>query len=323
MMIQCSHGYELVWPLNFNSKLVGDSRSLSLLTFCRSELCHLRRRLARHGSAHLAQKLAKRRLQLQNNIDAFLARTPTALGSLLPEDHVPISGTSHEHLEEEDDDMEDDGLVQDLSKSDEDEEDDNDHDGDGDDDSGSDADGEDDGTGEDIDMEVHIKSTPSPGSVPESIVLPLPSHLGINKHQDPTVAALSAEELIIRQTQASESLQHLRLSLGMKCGIFRTMKSNPRSQKTKTRAWKAVHDATAAVEQYARSYCLAQNALVQLTENPSLLSKFPPLRKQDLTLSRDILEENRLGQRSEHLSWVWRLDIGKDQDEDAWMHESE
>jgi hypothetical protein len=109
----------------------------------------------------------------------------------------------------------------------------------------------------------------------------------------------------------------------MKCGIFRTMKSNPKSQRTKTMAWKAVRDATAAVQKYAKSYCLAQNAIVQLTANPLILSKFPPLQKKDLTLSRDILEENWLGQKSEHVSWVWRLDIGKDSDKDTWIDESE
>ena len=244
---------------------------------------------------------------MQSRIDAFLVKTPTALSSILPQDQVPISGNSHQHLDEDDD------LDHNSSKCEEDKEDDN----------GDDVDAEEDDTGDDVDTEDHIKSTPTNNSIPESIVLPLPSHLGLNKHPDPTMAALSEDKLIIRQTQAYESLQHLRLSLGMKCGIFRTMKSNPKSQKTKTRAWKAVDVATAAVQQHARSYCLAQHAMVQLNANPSILSKFPPLQKQDLTVSRDIVEENRLGQKSEHLSWVWRLDIGKDQDKDAWMDESE
>jgi hypothetical protein len=272
----------------------------------------------------LAQKLAKRRLQLQNRIDAFLARTPTAIGSLLLEDQVPISQNSYEDLDEDDEeDVEDDGLVQDLSNPDKDEEDDDDDNIDEEDeDTGSDVDVDDDVTG-DVDMDGHIKSSARSRSAPESIVLPLPSHLGINKQSDPTVAALSADELVIRQTQASESLQHLRLSLGMKSGIFRTMKSNPKSQRTKSRAWKAVHEATAAVQRHARSYSLAQNAIVQLTENPLVLSRFPALQKQDLMLSRDVLEENRFGQKSEHVSWIWRLDIGKDQDKDAWMDESE
>jgi hypothetical protein len=264
----------------------------------------------------LAQKLAKRRLRLQNRIDAFLAKIPTALSSLLPQDQFPSSGISHLRLDEDDEAVEDDDLDYDSGESEEDEEDNN----------GDDVDAEEDNdniTGDDVDAEDHIKSTLTTNGVPESIMLPLPSHLGPIKHPDPTMAALSEVELIIRQSQASDSLQHLRLSLGMKSGIFRTMKSNPKSQKTKTRAWKAVDVATAAVQQHARSYCLAQHAIVQLIADPSILSKYPALKKQDLTISRDVVEENRLGQKSEHLSWVWRLDIGKDLDKDAWMDESE
>jgi hypothetical protein len=249
---------------------------------------------------------------LQRRIDAFLAKTPTALDSLLPQDQVVISGESHQHQEPDAEAVEDDGVDQDSSEYEEDEG----------DDKKDYVDGEDYDTGDDVDAEDHIESTPSTSGVPESIVLPLPSHLGINKDPDPTMAALSADELIIRQTQASESLQHLRLSLGMKSGIFRTMKANHKSQKTKTRGWKAINAASAAVEQHARSYRLAQHAIVQLTTNPSILSKFPLLETEDLGLNRDIVEENRVGQKSEHLSWVWRLDFGRDQDKDSWMDES-
>jgi len=109
----------------------------------------------------------------------------------------------------------------------------------------------------------------------------------------------------------------------MKCSVFRTMVSNAKSQKKKTRAWKSVHMATAVVQEHAQSYCLAQHAMVKLNANQSILRRFPPLQKQDLAVSRDIVEENRIGQKSEHLSWIWRLDIGKDHNKDAWMDESE
>jgi hypothetical protein len=187
-------------------------------------------------------------------------------------------------------------------------------------------DGEDnleDDTDDDADAEDHIKPPTQPRRLPESILLPLPSHLGIKDHQDQSVAALSEEELMIRTSQASDCLQHLRLSLGMKCAVFRRMVSNAKSQKKKTRAWQAVGLATAAVQRHARSYCLAQHALVKLNAHQLILSKFPPLQKQDLTVSRDVVEENRLGQKSDHLSWVWRFNIGKEQDDNTWMDESE
>jgi hypothetical protein len=284
----------------------------SSLTPCRGEVRHLRCQLARCGSPHLAKKLAKRRLLLQSRIDAFLAKTPTALSSLLPQDQFPISGISPLDLDEDDEAVEDDDLDYDSGESEDNEE------------YVIDVEEDDDNTtGDDVDVENRIRSTPTTNGVPESIMLPLPSHLKPIDHPDPTIDALSEVELIIWQSQASDSLQHLRLSLGMKSGIFRSMKSNPKSQKTKSRAWKAINVATAAVQQHARSYCLAQHAIVQLNADPSTLSKYPPLQKQDLTISRDIVEENRLGQKSEHLSWVWRLDIGKDLDKDAWMDESE
>jgi F0F1-type ATP synthase epsilon subunit len=174
----------------------------------------------------------------------------------------------------------------------------------------SDSGEDDEDTDQDIDVEDHVRLH----GAPESIVLPLPSHLGVNKNQDQMITALTEDELIVRKSQASDSLQDLRLSLGMKSAIFRKMVSNAKSQKKKTRAWRAVHVATAAVQRHARSYRLAQHALVQLNADPSILTKFPPLEKDHLTVSRDVVEENRIGQRSEHVSWIWRLDLGNDQD---------
>jgi hypothetical protein len=62
---------------------------------------------------------------------------------------------------------------------------------------------------------------------------------------------------------------------------------------------------------------------VQLQADDIILKKFPPLQKGDLAVSRDVVEENRLGQRSDHVGWIWRLDIGNGLGEDEWIQESE
>jgi hypothetical protein len=246
----------------------------------------------------LAKTWARRRTQLQTKIDAFLAKTPLALGNLIGADEVPLSWAP-QHLDEDgDDDMEDDEDEEDDQESEEDEE-------------NSD------------DYEDEVSSPPGTHGAAESIVLPLPSHLGVNKCQDPHLAPIIADELIIRQSQASDALQQVRLALGMKSALFRKMVSNANSQKKKSRAWWAVTVAAAVVQKHARSYSLAQHALVQLHANHSILTKFPPLETCDLTVSRDVVEENRIGQRNEHVSWIWRLDIGSDQDKNEWIHESE
>jgi hypothetical protein len=97
----------------------------------------------------------------------------------------------------------------------------------------------------------------------------------------------------------------------------------PNSKYNKTRAWKAVKVVTGAVQGHARAYGCAQRALVQLQADHLILRRFPALQKSDLAVSRDVVEENRLGQRSEHVAWIWRLDIGNGLGEDEWMQESE
>jgi hypothetical protein len=47
------------------------------------------------------------------------------------------------------------------------------------------------------------------------------------------------------------------------------------------------------------------------------------LKKEDLKVSRDIVEENRTGQKSEHVSWIWRLEGMSMIGEDEWLKESE
>lgn len=172
-----------------------------------------------------------------------------------------------------------------------------------------------------IDTEDSIKS-PVAHDHPENVVLPLPSHLGFDKPQDQTITALVEDELALRQSQASEALEQLRLSLGLKSAIFRKKGAMPNSQYNKTRAWKAVNVATASVQRHARLYGLARQALVQLQADHLILRRFPALQKSDLAVSRDVVEENRLGQRSEHVGWIWRLDIGNGLGEDEWMQES-
>ena len=240
---------------------------------------------------------------MKKKIDAFLDKTPISIGSMTPKDET---GCSHEQLDRHSDDLED----WDNNNNNED----------------NDICHIDDASDEDDELEkdaqVPIKSPAGTQEAPEDILLPLPSHLGLTK-QDQNTAPLVEEELIIRQSQASEALEQLRLSLGIKSALFRKKVRQARSQDKKTRAWKAVHAACAAVEQHARSYVLARHALVQLEADELILTRFSPIAKGDLVVNGDVVEENRVGQRSDHVSWIWRLDIGKEAGENDWMEESE
>jgi hypothetical protein len=158
---------------------------------------------------------------------------------------------------------------------------------------------------------------------PEKAFLPLPSHLGQQHFNNPVIAALVAEELHLRVDQASHALQQLRLSLGLKSALFRNSVALANSQKTKTRAWRSVKVVDASVRRHTQEYRIARQALMHLHALPSLMGKFPILRKEDLKMSRDIVEENRVGQRSDHVSWIWRVDNGQIIYQHTWLKESE
>ncbi|KAJ7315613.1 hypothetical protein DFH08DRAFT_661636, partial [Mycena albidolilacea] len=53
-------------------------------------------------------------------------------------------------------------------------------------------------------------------------------------------------------------------------------------------------------------YTQATNALRRM----GMGAQWRPITKQDLTMSGDLTEANRMGQRSSTLAWFWRLEDG-------------
>ena len=61
------------------------------------------------------------------------------------------------------------------------------------------------------------------------------------------------------------------------------------------------------IQQAVREYKRARSAVQRLG---SLDPQYQDITKDDLKMPGDVVEENRIGQRSEKLSWLWRLDGG-------------
>jgi hypothetical protein len=244
----------------------------------------------RKGNHITESKLAKRRTNLQAKIDAFIEQTPTKLDTVNQD-------LSYRWPDRDSDDGCDDS------------------------DEGSDDEDCDFSDGEEDDEEDH-----NPGQdseiCPESLILPLPSMMKHKDNQDNDVLALVEQEVNLRKAQAAEALQHLRLCLGIKSAMFRKNLRPAKSQKTKMRAWRSIQHADTNVRFHARQYKIARDALVRLDVLDDGIIQFPELKKEDLKMSRDVVEENRVGQRNEHVSWVWRSDVGKDGVKDDWMNES-
>lgn len=111
-------------------------------------------------------------------------------------------------------------------------------------------------------------------------------------------------------------MESLRNALGEKSFVFRSQVRNAKSQKKMTRSWGEVNKIEVQVQAFARTYRTARNALIQLRAGKKILDHFEELSQEDLKMSGDIIEENRMGQRNEKLAWFWRLD-GKGEDDEC------
>jgi hypothetical protein len=157
------------------------------------------------------------------------------------------------------------------------------------------------------------------GEWPEDMTLAMPSTFGQERCQQLGLERLLNQELELRIGQANDCLEKLRVALGHKTILFRTRVRNSTSQRTRTRAWAEVERVDAKIRKCVRSYRQARFAMIRLGASEETLVQYQMIKTEDLKLSGDIVEENRVGQRNDKIAWFWRLGGGHDGDE--WMQE--
>ena len=130
-------------------------------------------------------------------------------------------------------------------------------------------------------------------------------------------------EAELQEGQANDALESLRASLAEKSLRFRTEVKPAKSQRTMTRAWDSIHRADKQIRGAVQCYQLARTALQNLGVASGLLERYKEIQKEDLKMSRDVVEENRVGQRSSELPWFWRLDRKWEKNRDEFLKECE
>ncbi|KAG2139258.1 hypothetical protein DEU56DRAFT_755571 [Suillus clintonianus] len=134
---------------------------------------------------------------------------------------------------------------------------------------------------------------------PETVVIPLPSNIGVERCAEWGVADLVLQEISLREGQANDALHAIRVNLADKAVLFRTTVRSAKSQARSTRAW-------------------AQ--LISLGAD-DLLTKYRPLQKEDLKATTVVADPNARGQRNSTLAWFWSIDVEGDSTSNDWMDE--
>ena len=240
----------------------------------------------RAGDSHLtleeSQTMGNRRSHLQKLIDMFEHQANGFLLHHQPTDDLPISSLGNYEEYDHIDDMDDSGV-----------------------------------SGPPV---QHSNASRSEGSNVEDIPLLLPSTLGWEWCVSNGVKSLAINESKLHYAQANDSIHRIHLALGFKSALFRTQVRDARTQKTKTRAWTAIHSVDTSVHQHARNYSMARDAYLKIQDASGDSPELPPLSLEDLRVKTAILGSAQVGQRNKQLPWIWSFGTSVKQD-GAWMDE--
>lgn len=144
-------------------------------------------------------------------------------------------------------------------------------------------------------------------SSPEDLTLWMPSYARASCLKKTGLEDLVKEEVQLRIGQANDSLDKLRTHLGHKSILYRMNFRSSTSVRTDTRSKQDIRKVALKITRDVRSYHRARESLSRLEASQDILQKYQPIKPDELGVSKDITEENRLGQSSDILPWFWRI----------------
>lgn len=65
----------------------------------------------------------------------------------------------------------------------------------------------------------------------------------------------------------------------------------------------------------------ARQALLNLEAEKQVMDVYRPILSEDLSLSGDVVEEHRMGQRKDGLAWFWHMGMPNEDQSNEWMDE--
>lgn len=152
-----------------------------------------------------------------------------------------------------------------------------------------------------------IKGDGSPR--PETFNITMPSS---RNHIHGSSKDFAKLEIQLRCGQCNDSLKAVRLALGKKAFIFRTM-IRPKGPKTgKTRPWDTLHSTDQTLRLHSQIYRSAREALVTLKASKEVLRRFQVLERAHLKTSTTLLNPSEPGSKHDQLPWFWYLDVAGD-----------
>jgi hypothetical protein len=159
--------------------------------------------------------------------------------------------------------------------------------------------------------------------------LPLPSTFGTTQSTSLGLDSLAAKELKLREGQANDELQGVRMALGEKSFLFRKDVRLAQSKLKKGRAWSKVHKISRRVQSHRQVYHAARTAMVSLGCSADMQAKYQVLRRDQLKVSTAAVRggtgtgstESGSRRQDEPLAWFWTMNIQGDVEASSMLKE--
>ncbi|THH19633.1 hypothetical protein EUX98_g8733 [Antrodiella citrinella] len=145
--------------------------------------------------------------------------------------------------------------------------------------------------------------------LPEKQPINLPSSLieDFSDMDHPRLTTLMKKELQLREGQANDALNDLRLAVSQRSVLYRTTVRHARNYDKNTRAHAQVRTMSATIGKASRVYSLARKAMKALGAPKKLLEKYKELSPADLKADTSAVDFNARGTRHANLSWIWSV----------------
>jgi len=109
---------------------------------------------------------------------------------------------------------------------------------------------------------------------PEKAPILLPSQFGKDTVNHPTIVPFTKQEIELREGQANDALEGLRLALSRKSVLFRTDLRHKKTKKGKSRSWAEINEVSRTARHFAQLYRFARQRL----ERHDMVHQHAPFR---------------------------------------------
>lgn len=157
----------------------------------------------------------------------------------------------------------------------------------------------------------------------EHVKIALPSAMGEERLQAHGLQHLLSKEYQLRQGQANDALQGVRVSLAnLSFEYGRKLRKIKKSKVKKTRAWATVQSVGRTLHLHRQIYSYAIDAISRLGDPEKKIGRqYKPLLKEDMKANTAVADPNARGQSKAKPAWFWSSNLAGDMQDNERMVE--